>query len=151
MDKIGDDYNVVVGMAMTIVIQVFGSHHYIFGVYVLLNILDWLTGWYKAAKKREISSKAGLKGIVKKIGCWIIILIAFLIPYVFVTLGEELLSLDLSFLSTIGWFTLANLIVNEVRSILENLIACGYKVPKVLKKGLAITEKIMEEKENERK
>lgn len=92
-----------------------------------------------------------MKGIVKKVGCWIIILVAFLIPYVFITLGNELLSLDLSFLSTIGWFTLANLIVNEVRSILENLIACGYKVPKVLKKGLAITEKMMEEKEYENK
>lgn len=151
MEKIGDDYHVVAGMVMTVIIRIFGSHHYVFGVYVLLNILDWLTGWYKAAKKREVSSKAGLKGIVKKVGCWIIILVAFLIPYVFITLGNELLSLDLSFLSTIGWFTLANLIVNEVRSILENLIACGYKVPKVLKKGLAITEKMMEEKEYENK
>ncbi|MDO4444324.1 MAG: phage holin family protein [Bacillota bacterium] len=151
MEKIGDDYHVAAGMVVTVIIQIFGSHHYIFGVYVLLNILDWLTGWYKAAKKREVSSKAGLKGIVKKVGCWIIILVAFLIPYVFITLGNELLSLDLSFLSTIGWFTLANLIVNEVRSILENLIACGYKVPKVLKKGLAITEKMMEEKEYEDK
>lgn len=61
MDKIGDDYNVVVGMVMTVVIQVFGSHHYIFGVYVLLNILDWLTGWYKAAKKKRNQQQDRIK------------------------------------------------------------------------------------------
>ena len=119
---------------------------YLFGIYLLLNILDWLTGWYKARVKKETSSKAGLKGIVKKVGYWVILLIAFLIPYMFRTLGKDLLDIDLSYLSAMGWFTLANLLVNEIRSILENLIACGYRVPDVLKRGLEITEKVINEK-----
>lgn len=116
---------------------------YLFGIYLLLNILDWLTGWYKARVKKETSSKAGLKGIVKKVGYWVILLIAFLIPYMFRRLGKDLLDIDLSYLSAMGWFTLANLLVNEIRSILENLIACGYRVPDVLKRGLEITEKVI--------
>ena len=43
----------------------------------------------------------------------------------------------------VGWLTLAMLLVNEVRSILENLVECGYEVPEVLIKSLAITEKLM--------
>ena len=119
---------------------------YLFGIYLLLNILDWLTGWYKARVKKETSSKAGLKGIVKIVGYWVILLIAFLIPYMFRRLGKDLLDIDLSYLSAMGWFTLANLLVNEIRSILENLIACGYRVPDVLKRGLEITEKVINEK-----
>lgn len=119
---------------------------YLFGIYLLLNILDWLTGWYKARVKKETSSKAGLKGIVKKVGYWVILLIAFLIPYMFRRLGKDLLDIDLSYLSAMGWFTLTNLLVNEIRSILENLIACGYRVPDVLKRGLEITEKVINEK-----
>lgn len=119
---------------------------YLFGIYLLLNILDWLTGWYKARVKKETSSKAGLKGILKKVGYWVILLIAFLISYMFRRLGKDLLDIDLSYLSAMGWFTLANLLVNEIRSILENLIACGYRVPDVLKRGLEITEKVINEK-----
>ena len=36
------------------------------------------------------------------------------------------------------------LIINEARSILENLVELGVKVPEVLIKGLAITEKLIE-------
>lgn len=120
---------------------------YLFGIYLLLNVLDWLTGWYKARVKKEASSKAGLNGIIKKVGYWIILLIAFLIPYMFQRLGKDLLDMDLGYLSALGWFTLANLLINEIRSILENLIACGYKVPEILKRGLEITEKMLDEKE----
>ena len=93
---------------------------YLFGIYLLLNVLDWLTGWYKARVKKEASSKAGLNGIIKKVGYWIILLIAFLIPYMFQRLGKDLLDMDLGYLSALGWFTLANLLINEIRSILEN-------------------------------
>lgn len=120
---------------------------YPFGIYLLLNVLDWLTGWYKARVKKEANSKSGMKGIVKKVGYWVILLIAFLIPYMFQRLGKDLLGVDLGYLSALGWFTLANLLINEIRSILENLVACGYRVPEILKRGLEITEKVINETE----
>ena len=111
-------------------------------------MIDWITGWIKANKKKEESSKVGLKGAVKKVGYWAIILVAFLIADVFVQLGHDLLHIDLAFLTMIGWFTLAMLLVNEARSILENMVEMGYKVPDFLIKGLAITEKMMKKQLN---
>ena len=46
----------------------------------------------------------------------------------------------------LGWWVLASLIVNEARSILENLVELGYNVPEYLVKGLAVTQKLIEAK-----
>ena len=48
----------------------------------------------------------------------------------------------------IGWFTLACYMVNELRSLIENLVEIGVNVPAVLVKGLDITEKLIKEKES---
>lgn len=143
-----DKYNAIVGAAVTIMTAVFGIYWYIFAAYLLLNILDWLTGWYKANRKHEESSKVGLKGALKKLGYWAVILVAFVIAEVFVSLGNDVLGVNLTFLTMIGWFTLAMLLVNEARSILENLVEIGYKVPEILIKGLAITGKMIEAAEH---
>lgn len=141
-----DKYNAAVGAAVTILTAVFGTYWYIFAAYLLLNVCDWLTGWWKSRQKHEESSKVGLMGAIKKLGYWVIILVAFVIADVFVAVGNDLLGVDLAFLTLIGWFTLAMLLVNEARSILENLVELGYKVPDMLIKGLAITEKLIEAK-----
>ena len=142
-------YTTIPGAIITTLTALLGAYWYIFAAYLLLNILDWLTGWYKAHRLQQESSAAGLRGIIKKTGYWVIITIAFLAGGIFQGMGEELLGLDLSFLQMIGYFTLACLIVNEMRSILENMVELGYHVPPILIKGLAITdEMINKEKEN---
>ena len=138
-----DAYNAAVGAAVAVLSAVFGVYWYLFAGYLVLNVLDWLTGWYKARKKKQESSYRGLQGILKKTGYWVIILVAFLIPALFIQMGQDLLRIDLGFLTLLGWFTLAALLVNEVRSILENLVECGYEVPDFLIRGLAITEKLI--------
>ena len=47
----------------------------------------------------------------------------------------------------LGWLTLAMLIVNEARSIAENLVEMGVQVPEVLIRGLAIAEKNIEQEQ----
>ena len=142
-----DKYNAFVGGVVTILTAVFGIYWYVFAAFLVLNVLDWLTGWYKSRSKKEESSKTGLIGIAKKMGYWAIILVAFIISDVFVQLGNDVLGINLAFLTMIGWWVVAMLIVNEARSILENLVECGYNVPSVLTKGLAVTEKIMNAKQ----
>lgn len=154
MNEILDTYNIVAGAVTAALTMIFGPFWFIFAGYLVFNVLDWLTGWYKARKRHEESSDKGLQGIVKKAGYWIIILVAFMTAYIFTSMGNELLHVDLSFLAMIGWFTLACLTVNEVRSIIENLVECGYDVPYVLIKGLAVADKLInreneEEDENE--
>lgn len=138
-----DGYNLFTGAIIAIMTAVFGIYWYIFAAYLALNVFDWLTGWYKSRKLKKESSSVGLKGIIKKLGYWVIIAVAFIVSSVFVNLGKDILGVNLDFLAMIGWFTLACLMVNEVRSILENLVESGYNVPSVLINGLEIADKMI--------
>ena len=138
-----DKYNALVGAGVAILTAVFGTYWYVFAAFLLLNVIDWITGWVKANKKKEESSMVGAIGAIKKLGYWAVVLVAFIISGVFVQFGNDMLGVDLSFLHLIGWWVLAMLIVNEARSILENLVELGYKVPEVLIRGLAVTEKLI--------
>lgn len=137
-------YNAIVGGIVTILTAIFGTYWYVFMAFLGLNVIDWITGWIKANKKKEESSKVGAVGAIKKLGYWAVVLVAFLIANVFVNFGHDMLDIDLSFLNLIGWWVLAMLIVNEARSILENLVELGVNVPGVLVRGLAVTEKLIE-------
>jgi len=140
-----DKYNAFVGAAVVILSAIFGQFWYLFALYLLFNVLDWLTGWAKARKLKQETSKAGLQGALKKLGYWVIVLVAFLIPTALIQLGG-LIGVNLSFLELLGWFVLASLMVNEARSILENLVEMEYNVPAILIKGLAITDKLINKK-----
>ncbi|WP_418751071.1 phage holin family protein [Frisingicoccus sp.] len=147
--KVIDTYNMIVGAIVTVMTAIFGIYWYIFAAFLVFNLFDWLTGWYKSRKSKTESSAAGLWGILKKLGYWVIIMVAFMVSYVFVHMGQDILHVDLSFLTMVGWFTLACLMVNEARSILENLVECGYNVPTVLIKGLAVTDKLINKESDE--
>ena len=66
--KFVDKYNTVVGTIVTVLTALFGVYWYVFAGFLLCNVLDWGTGWYKARRLGQESSKTGLKGIVKKLG-----------------------------------------------------------------------------------
>ena len=109
-----DKYNAVTGAIVAVLTAIFGTYWYVFAAFLALE-----------------SSRVGAIGAVKKLGYWAVVLVAFLIASVFVNFGKDMLGIDLSFLHLIGWWVLAMLIVNEARSILENLVEMGYKVPEV--------------------
>lgn len=141
-----DKYNAVVGTVVAVLTAFLGTYWYLFAGYLLLNVLDWLTGWNRSMKLQQSSSDKGFKGILKKTGYWVIISVAFLIPSLLIGLGRDVLHIDLSFLTLLGWLTLAMLIVNEARSIIENLVEAGYEVPEFLIKGLDVTAKLLSKK-----
>ena len=109
-------------------------------------MVDYGTGWCKARfyKKNE-SSAIGAKGVFKKVWYWVVIGIAFFISFCFTGMGE-IISVDLSFVQSFGWFTLATYLINEIRSILENLVEMEVKVPAFLIAGLDITQKLLDAK-----
>lgn len=141
-----DKYNAVVGTVVAVLTTFLGTYWYLFAGYLLLNVLDWLTGWNRSVKLQQSSSDKGFKGILKKTGYWVVISVAFLIPSLLIGLGRDVLHIDLSFLTLLGWLTLAMLIVNEARSIIENLVEAGYEVPEFLIKGLDVTAKLLNKK-----
>jgi toxin secretion/phage lysis holin len=133
-----DSTNFIWGGIIAVFMAIFGEMWFLFVGLIALNILDWISGWYYAAKNHESSSKIGAQGIAKKVGYWVIISVAFYIGYSFEQMGV-LLDMPLQFTNGIGWFVLANYIINEIRSILENAVKLNIPVPIYLIKGLKIT------------
>lgn len=115
----------------------FTQHGLLFLLLIISNIVDWLTGWAKARITKIENSTVGFMGIIRKIGMWVLVFVSFLLAYAFIELGT-ILSIDMGMAQFIGWFTVLTLIVNEIRSILENLLECKISVPKILVKGLEI-------------
>lgn len=142
MEKVSYQVKAIGGLIVSVMTFIFGQYWFLFAFYFGLNTTDWVTGWAKARKKNEGSSKIGIRGIIKKTGYWVIIAIAFGCSVVFIKLGE-ILGINLGFMIWVGWFTLATLIVNELVSILENLVDLGYKVPYLLVKGLKISSNLI--------
>ena len=58
---------------------------------------------------------------------------------------EKIVGIDLGITIYFGWFTLAVFIINEIRSILENLTLLGVNVPSFLTKGLEVASKKINE------
>lgn len=141
-----DKINVIYGAVATVGVAIFGKYWFLFAGFLILNVIDYATGYCKAKfyEKNE-SSAIGAKGIVKKVWYWVVIGLAFFISYCFVYMGE-LIGIDLSFMQLFGWFTLATYLVNEIRSILENLVQMNVRVPGFLIAGLAVTQKLIDSK-----
>lgn len=141
--------NMAWGSVVTFLTAVLGDYWFLFLAFFLLNVADYVTGWLKAYFAQQENSNKGLKGIVKKVGYWVVIAIAFFTALAFTRMGA-VIGINLDFLTLIGWFTLATFIMNEIRSILENLVIIGVDVPAFLIKGLEVAAGAIEEKTNKR-
>lgn len=139
-----DRYNVVVGTVVAVLSYIFGKNWYLFAMYLLFNLIDWITGWMKSRLAGKENSQKGLTGVIKKFGYWVMIFLAFVMGSVFVEIGE-VIGIDLHVTTLLGWFVLASLMVNEVRSILENFVEAGYNPPAILTKGLSVASKLIDE------
>lgn len=135
--------NFIGGSVVSVLAALLGQYWFLFAGLLVFNIIDWLTGWYYARIDGLENSKIGAKGIAKKVGYWVIIGIAFYISFAFTSMGD-ILGVNLSFTIGIGWFVLANYLVNEIRSVLENAVKLGWNAPEFLIKGLEIADKAIE-------
>lgn len=143
-----DTYNAIVGGIVAVLSFVFGEHWILFAIFLLFNVADWLTGWMKSRMAGKENSMKGWQGVLKKLGYWLMILVAFAASAVFIEIGNTL-GMDLGVTTLLGYFVLASLLVNELRSILENFVEAGYNVPIVLVKGLEVADKVVNQEEQE--
>lgn len=144
-----DGYNAIVGTIVAVLSYVFGEHWILFAAFLLLNVADWITGWMKSRMDGKENSVKGWKGVLKKIGYWLMIMVAFGASAVFIEIGEAI-GIDLGVTTLLGWFVLASLIINEIRSILENFVEAGYNVPSILVKGLEVADKVVNQEDKEK-
>lgn len=88
-------------------------------VYILVasNIIDYFTALFATEKRgQNISSSIGIKGIVKKVCMWLLIIVGVLLDKLLIYLG---ISLPLTF--PIACIVALWLCANEIISILENI------------------------------
>lgn len=124
---------------------------------ILANITDYATGIMASdSRGEEISSYKSIKGIKKKVGMWVLVLIAWMldiiINYSIATCG---LQLDIAAVANFQWpcaiacVMAVWVVVNEIISITENIRAMGTNVPGFVDKiedGMldALDKKILE-------
>lgn len=143
-----DGYNAAVGTIVAVLSYILGEHWILFVAFLMLNVADWLTGWMKSRMAGKENSMAGWKGVLKKLGYWLMIMVAFGASAVFIEIGKTI-GIDLGITTLLGWFVLASLIINEIRSILENFVEAGYNVPTILIKGLEVADKVVNQEHKE--
>ena len=101
---------------------------------VVCNIIDYVTG-ILASKFRgqEISSYKGIKGITKKIGMWLLIVVGAILDELIVYSVAQL-GLVMPFTFVISCIVAVWIICNELISILENLKDMEVPLPDFLMK-----------------
>ena len=102
-------------------------------VLLVFMILDYATGMVRAWRARELSSKIGVDGIVKKVGYMVLVVVAMGVDYL-VYNGLVAVNITVPYNLWFGLIVTIWLIINEMISILENLSDIGVPIPSFLKK-----------------
>lgn len=119
-----DVFRIIVMWGATAVNTLFGSADGLFLTLVIFMSADYVTGVCAAFVKKNLSSRIGAKGVIKKFGILCIVSIA--------TLVENNI-MDVSALRDV---VILYYISNEGISILENITKLGVPIPQKLKDAL---------------
>lgn len=95
-------------------------------------IIDYCTGMASAYKNKEIKSKTGLIGILKKLSYLVLVCVGGVVDYL-ICAGLASVGIDYSSYC-FGLIVAVWLIINELISILENLSELGTPIPPFLVK-----------------
>lgn len=116
--------NIVLSSIATGLTFLFGGFDVALYCLVIAIVIDYISGLIKAYNTKTLSSKIGLKGILKKVGILLIVMLAVLIDRV---TGET---------GAIRTLVIYYFVANEGLSVLENLGEAGLPIPKFLKDAL---------------
>lgn len=95
-------------------------------------IIDYMSGMLKAWGNDELSSKVGLKGIIKKLCYLMLVCVAGVVDWLLWS-GLRQVGITLDFGFCFGLIVVIWLIINELISILENLEALKVPMPSFLR------------------
>lgn len=114
----------VLGGILSLIFLITGGEDKMVECLSILMLIDYVTGVAKAFIIEKVNSKAGFKGLLKKMVMILVVVLAY--------------QIDLLFESKFGIksLTVGILLGNEGLSILENASICGVPVPNKLKNML---------------
>lgn len=103
---------------------VFGDWDVALQCLIIAIAIDYISGIIKAFINKELSSKIGVKGLLKKVGVLLIVALATLIDKI---TGES---------GMVRTLVIYYFVANEGLSVIENLGEAGLPIPDVIKKAL---------------
>ena len=117
-------------------------------ILVLVMMADYITGLAAAWYKKELSSRVGIAGILKKIGYLFGVAVAVVADWIIRTAGTKI-GVDLGEFYLFGLLVTVWMILNECISILENIAVLGVPLPKFLAELVSRLKKAAEKKGDE--
>ncbi len=114
-------------------------------ILVIAMIIDYITGMMSAWLNAELSSKKGIKGIVKKISYLALVAVAMIVDWL-IFQGLRQINIDMKYSVFFAVLVAVWLIINELISVLENLSRMGVPIPNFLKKIIDRLKNTVDEK-----
>lgn len=119
-------------------------------ILIVAMIIDYVTGMMSAWLNSELSSKKGIKGIVKKISYLALVAVAMIVDWL-ICCGLQQINVDIKYTVFFAVLVAVWLIINELISVLENLAKMGVPIPNFLKKLINRLKTTIDESEREEK
>ena len=113
----------------TVLVWMFGGLDVAMQCLLIAIVLDYISGLIKAFCIKTLSSKEGLKGLIKKVGILCIVCLSVVVDRI---TGES---------GAIRTLVIYYFVANEGLSILENLAVAGLPIPQSIKKALQVIKK----------
>lgn len=121
--------NTILAVTGTTFIYLVGGIDVALSCLLIAIILDYISGLIKAYETKTLSSKIGLRGILKKVGVLLVVMLAVLIDRVAGDTGA------------IRTLVIYYFVANEGLSVVENLAQAGIPIPQSIKKALKALKK----------
>ena len=100
---------------------------------IFAMVIDYATGIMAAWTNSELSSKRGVKGIVKKVGYLALVVAAMILDWL-ISQGLQQINVNITYSVFFAVLVAVWLIINELISTLENLSRIGVPIPNFMKK-----------------
>ena len=127
------DFQMFVSAAFAGLLYYFGIVSIPIIMLIFAMIIDYATGMSAAFYNAELSSKKGVKGIVKKVGYLALVVAAMILDWL-ISQGLQQINVDLHYSVFFAVLVAVWLIINELISTLENLSRMGVPIPNFMKK-----------------
>ncbi|EQC1534625.1 phage holin family protein [Clostridium botulinum] len=131
-----DIFNTIIAGAATLFTYIFGVWDTPLVVLISFMVIDYSTGMISSAINKQLNSKVGFKGILRKCTILLVLIMGVL-------LDRLLNDGTWVFRTLIAYFYIAN----EGLSIIENIGKCGVEYPKAMQNAL---EQLKETKEQDK-
>ena len=96
------------------------------------NIIDYITGLIASKYRQEqINSYKGMRGIVKKVCMWLLVIVGAMLD-VLIKYATQTMGFNIQVPFIVATLVAVWIVVNEIISILENIVDIGIELPPFL-------------------